>query len=726
MEKVGASTLILATSTAAVEQWRREIKERTDIPDDSVGTYTGGKKDIRPITIATYSVVSLRRGGVVPAPLALPRAQLRPGRLRRGPPPSGAGLPHDGVAPGRAPPRADRDARARGRQGGRRLRPDRPQALRRAVEGAREARVHRGRRVLRGARPARRRSRGRATRTPTSTQRFRIAASNPAKDAVVAELLARHARPARRSSSASTSTSSSASPRRSAVRSSRARRRRRSARCSTPRFARATLKRLVLSRVGSLALDLPSASLAIEVSGTFGSRQEEAQRVGRILRPKDDVGALLHRRLDRHHRAGRGAAAPALPRRAGISLHGGGSRGAGRPVSDPKAKPADIAATVRARAVEYASRMRPAQRDRVATWAGAPVPGPKDDPADVCVGRRRPARARGRSSRHSSATRATRCCTPSAARDVVDDRAFESADPRLLRLAQGAARGRGDALLTAGLLARGHDVRPCVDAFPAVRLGLGPDLLVWLAGATDDATPVMPFVRRLALLVAYAHAEPIALTAQGSDDRALDGAPSGRLRRDRLPDALSRWLRGALGRTGAMGPDPSDADGKAWRVEPRADATLAVGLGGSRGDARRHDADRGVGHDVRNARAPRTRPRRGRGESHDLPLVGTRQGVARGASRPIRSLLREPVPPAGHRVGRPYAPGDGPRVGREGGGRAARSTDGAAAGGAPPVPLHGPADASRSGSRRTPIPSARPTSAASPTSRAPIAWRASR
>ena len=40
------------------------------------------------------------------------------------------------------------------------------------------------------------------------------------------------------------------------------------------------------SKVANFAVDLPDASVAIEISGTFGSRQEEAQRLGRILRPK--------------------------------------------------------------------------------------------------------------------------------------------------------------------------------------------------------------------------------------------------------------------------------------------------------------------------------------------------------------------------------------------------------------------------------------------------------
>ncbi|MNN65387.1 hypothetical protein D3C81_1808850 [compost metagenome] len=45
---------------------------------------------------------------------------------------------------------------------------------------------------------------------------------------------------------------------------------------------------LVVSKVANFAVDLPDASVAIQISGSFGSRQEEAQRLGRILRPKED------------------------------------------------------------------------------------------------------------------------------------------------------------------------------------------------------------------------------------------------------------------------------------------------------------------------------------------------------------------------------------------------------------------------------------------------------
>jgi len=55
-------------------------------------------------------------------------------------------------------------------------------------------------------------------------------------------------------------------------------------------FRRGEIKRLIVSKVANFAIDLPEANVAIQVSGTFGSRQEEAQRLGRILRPKHDGG----------------------------------------------------------------------------------------------------------------------------------------------------------------------------------------------------------------------------------------------------------------------------------------------------------------------------------------------------------------------------------------------------------------------------------------------------
>ena len=59
------------------------------------------------------------------------------------------------------------------------------------------------------------------------------------------------------------------------------------------RFRSGQVRQLILSKVGNFAIDLPDANVLIQVSGTFGSRQEEAQRLGRILRPKSG-GEVAH------------------------------------------------------------------------------------------------------------------------------------------------------------------------------------------------------------------------------------------------------------------------------------------------------------------------------------------------------------------------------------------------------------------------------------------------
>ena len=59
------------------------------------------------------------------------------------------------------------------------------------------------------------------------------------------------------------------------------------------KFRKGEVRQLILSKVGNFAIDLPDANVLIQVSGTFGSRQEEAQRLGRILRPKSG-GEVAH------------------------------------------------------------------------------------------------------------------------------------------------------------------------------------------------------------------------------------------------------------------------------------------------------------------------------------------------------------------------------------------------------------------------------------------------
>ena len=59
------------------------------------------------------------------------------------------------------------------------------------------------------------------------------------------------------------------------------------------RFRRGEIPVLVVSKVANFSIDLPDATVAVQVSGTFGSRQEEAQRLGRVMRPKAD-GRTAH------------------------------------------------------------------------------------------------------------------------------------------------------------------------------------------------------------------------------------------------------------------------------------------------------------------------------------------------------------------------------------------------------------------------------------------------
>ncbi len=157
MAKAGATTLILVTNTVSGRQWRRELIARTSLTEDEIGEYSGERKEIRPVTIATYQVMTRKSGGVykhldvfdshdwglviydevhlLPAPVFRMTADLQ-SRRRLG---------------------SDRDPGPGGRPGGRRLLADRAEAVRRSVEGHRVAGLDRARRVHRGAGDADRR-----------------------------------------------------------------------------------------------------------------------------------------------------------------------------------------------------------------------------------------------------------------------------------------------------------------------------------------------------------------------------------------------------------------------------------------------------------------------------------------------------------------------------------------------------------------------------------------
>ncbi len=292
MAHAQATTLILVTNTVSARQWKDELIRRTSLTADEIGEYSGAVKEIRPVTIATYQVMTTKRAGVYRHLELLDAKRLGPDHLRRGAPAARADLPDDRRPPGAPPHRPDRDAGARGRPRGRRVLADRSQALRRAVEGHRGAGLDRARRLRRGAGDA-------ADRRAHRLRHVRAGGALPAGVLHRAE---------DRRSSASSSERHAGQPTlvigqyldqldelgtaldAPVIKG------------DTPvkerqrlfeAFRSGEVGLLVVSKVANFSIDLPSAEVAIQVSGSFGSRQEEAQRLGRLLRPKDE-GKTAH------------------------------------------------------------------------------------------------------------------------------------------------------------------------------------------------------------------------------------------------------------------------------------------------------------------------------------------------------------------------------------------------------------------------------------------------
>jgi DNA excision repair protein ERCC-3 len=288
MTIVKTHTLILATNQAAVNQWERELLERTNLTSAQVGTYTGDRKEIRPVTIATYQILTWRASRdqdfahlhifrdhdwgllvydevhLLPAPVFGATAELQ-GRRRLG---LTATLVREDGREGDVfslvgPKRYDLPWQELERDG--------------YIAEARcwEVRVP----FLNGEEERYERA--------NENEKFRLAALNPAKLAVVQELAARHANDSvlvigtyleqlheiSRRLRAPLITGKTPQGQREHL---------------YEAFRRGRVKLLVVSKVANFSIDLPDANVAIQVSGSFGSRQEEAQRLGRILRPKDD------------------------------------------------------------------------------------------------------------------------------------------------------------------------------------------------------------------------------------------------------------------------------------------------------------------------------------------------------------------------------------------------------------------------------------------------------
>ncbi len=288
MAAVQRATLILTPNTVAVRQWIAELLDKTTLTPDQVGEYTGERKDIRPVTVTTYQMLTYRPSEdgefphfglmtehdwglivydevhLLPAPIFRITAEIQARRR--------LGLTATLVR------EDEREADVFGLIGPKRF--DVPwRELERqgwiATAECYEIRV--------ALEPEERL----IYAVSEEREKYRMAAENPVKMRVVSELIHRHAEDQvlvigqyldqlkylADMLDAPLLTGRTTNTQREKL---------------YDQFRQGALKRLVVSKVANFAIDLPDANVAIQVSGTFGSRQEEAQRLGRLLRPKQD------------------------------------------------------------------------------------------------------------------------------------------------------------------------------------------------------------------------------------------------------------------------------------------------------------------------------------------------------------------------------------------------------------------------------------------------------
>ncbi|MFB9177223.1 DNA repair helicase XPB [Dactylosporangium sucinum] len=286
MAEAKATTLILVTNTVAGRQWKRELIARTSLTEEEIGEYSGERKEIRPVTIATYQVLTTRRGGVFPhldlfgardwGLIVYDEVHLLPAPIFRF--------------------TADLQARRRlgltatlvredGREGDvfSLIGPKRYDAPWKDIESQGwiapaecvEVRV-----TLTDTERM-------AYAVAEPEERYRVAATARTKLPVVRALVDRHKgeqilviggyidqlHHLGEFLDAPIVQGATTNKERERL---------------FDEFRSGALKTLVISRVGNFSIDLPEAAVAIQVSGSFGSRQEEAQRLGRVLRPKAD------------------------------------------------------------------------------------------------------------------------------------------------------------------------------------------------------------------------------------------------------------------------------------------------------------------------------------------------------------------------------------------------------------------------------------------------------
>ena len=290
MSLLKTNTLILTTNVAAVHQWIDELLDKTELTREQIAEYSGDSKSVAPVTIATYQIITWRPGRdadfphfklfrerhwgliiydevhLLPAPVFRVTAELQAVRrlgltatlIRE----DGA---EDAVFSLVGPKRYDVPWKVLENKGWiaealcTEIRLDLPKSLKVPYAVA------------------------------SSREKYRIASENPLKEDIVIQLVENHREDQilvigqylsqldslAKLLKAPLITGKTPNAEREKIYS---------------RFKRGEVKLIVVSRVANFAIDLPDASMAVQVSGSFGSRQEEAQRLGRILRPKSHGG----------------------------------------------------------------------------------------------------------------------------------------------------------------------------------------------------------------------------------------------------------------------------------------------------------------------------------------------------------------------------------------------------------------------------------------------------
>ncbi|GAA4664817.1 DEAD/DEAH box helicase [Gordonia humi] len=288
MAKAAATTLILVTNTVAGRQWKRELIARTSLTEDEIGEYSGERKEIRPVTIATYQVITRKSKGeyknldlfdsrdwglivydevhLLPAPVFRMTADLQ-SRRRLG---LTATLVREDGREGDVfsligPKRYDapwKDIEAQGW-----IAPADCVEVR--VTMTDEERLQYA--------------------VAEQEEKYKLCSTAHSKINVVKNILSRHRgsqtlvigayidqlEELGRELDCPVIQGATRNAEREKL---------------FDAFRRGELSTLVVSKVANFSIDLPEASVAVQVSGTFGSRQEEAQRLGRLLRPKADGG----------------------------------------------------------------------------------------------------------------------------------------------------------------------------------------------------------------------------------------------------------------------------------------------------------------------------------------------------------------------------------------------------------------------------------------------------